>query len=660
MNNMTWKKIILVAGLTLGLTTAVPLLQPTLTPGHGVEVARAATKKATPLYAGTENTVAWTLNTAGDLHIGAGTLPEYTTMNLKSGFIWAIARQQSGVTTPTAAELTAASDLVKTISIDGPVVAGASAQYLLGGFNQVTEIKGLENLDLSQTTNIYGFFSYNLQLADLDVSKLKTQHVSNFSFMFYNLPALKKIDISELDTSNLTGGILMFANSGFEEIDARNLDLSQVGQNSSTNIMNMFSNNSRLARLNLANVDTVNNHPMTTNWFLNDTQLASLTLGPKFRFNGNPYLTEANGGVSDTTYTGLWQGLGSGITTDPQGHKYTGSDLVQAYHTGNVAPSTVETYIWEPTHRIPAVVPPVPVVQPVKVHFVSDRGKTLAASQTLTGALGATYTTTAKTISGYRLVKTTGPQTGTFDTTAKTVTYTYTALSTGEANDQVATRQSITAVKKIGFYRQATFSAGQRMRWFNRQPRTQQPHFVVLGVRQSANGVKRYRVRDVNRGSKTYRKIGYVTARSQYVHGTYYAVTNRAQVVTVLNPAGVNAYKTAKLTGKTAHYRQGQQLKVKRLVRHNLTTRFQLTNGRYVSANKQLVQTGRHQQVKTVWVKHGINRYRDVNLTRRSGRVAAKQTLRVTNWDYSTNGTRRYRVAGGYITANSKWVTARY
>jgi len=59
----------------------------------------------------------------------------------------------------------------------------------------------------------------------------------------------------------------------------------------------------------------------------------------------------------------------------------------------------------------------------------------------------------------------------------------------------------------------------------------------------------------------------------------------------VINKAGVNAYSKKSLTGKRHHYRQGQVLKVKKIVTHNLTTRFVLTNGTYVTANKKLVQT---------------------------------------------------------------------
>ena len=55
---------------------------------------------------------------------------------------------------------------------------------------------------------------------------------------------------------------------------------------------------------------------------------------------------------------------------------------------------------------------------------------------------------------------------------------------------------------------------------------------------------------------------------------------------------GGNAYRTASLTGKSNHYKKGARLHVKRLVKHNLTTRYQLTNGHYVTANKKFVIQG--------------------------------------------------------------------
>jgi len=57
----------------------------------------------------------------------------------------------------------------------------------------------------------------------------------------------------------------------------------------------------------------------------------------------------------------------------------------------------------------------------------------------------------------------------------------------------------------------------------------------------------------------------------------------------VIAKNGVNAYQQKSLKTKRAHYKKGKQLKVKKIVAYHKTTRFQLTNGKYVTANKKLV-----------------------------------------------------------------------
>ncbi|KRL17531.1 lipoprotein [Lentilactobacillus rapi DSM 19907 = JCM 15042] len=134
--------------------------------------------------------------------------------------------------------------------------------------------------------------------------------------------------------------------------------------------------------------------------------------------------------------------------------------------------------------------------------------------------------------------------------------------------------------------------------------------------------------------------------------------------MTVISPKGVNAYNHKNLTGKVANYKQGTVLKVKGIVKHNLTTRYILTNGKYVTANRKLVKMGRHAHVTKVRAKAAINRYQDVNLTKRNRHLKKGTTLKVHRYEYSqpTNlsqhGTLRYRVAGGYITGNAKYVKA--
>lgn len=305
--------------------------------------------------------------------------------------------------------------------------------------------------------------------------------------------------------------------------------------------------------------------------------------------------------------------------------------------------------------------PTVPTTQTgtVTVHYQDEQGKALAPTKTLTGKAGDRYTTTALDLDGYVLMKTTGAAAGTFTATAQTVTYVYAPLTTGGADATVAKKGSVVlATQKIGLYRDKTLAAAKRIQWYQKKARINRPMFVVTGYARSQTGKLRYQVKDVNHRSRTAGQVGYITAKSAYVTPAYYA--SRQKTVTVINPAGVNAYRQKNLTHKTAHYRQGQVLTVKRIERHNLTTRFVLSNGRYITANKQLVQAGKVTAAKTVQMKRGVHRYATVNLTTRNGHFVKGQKVRVLGWDYTHAATfnkadtLRYRVAGGYITAAAK------
>lgn len=309
--------------------------------------------------------------------------------------------------------------------------------------------------------------------------------------------------------------------------------------------------------------------------------------------------------------------------------------------------------------------PPVnDVAAPVTVRYVDEKGKSLAKDQTLNGHIGETYTTKAATIKGYQLVKTTGSETGAFTSLGQTVTYVYAPVQTGEAGATISTvapkGSVVYATKKIGLYSQKNFTTKSRKQWYQSKARINRPMFVVKGYAKSSKGNQRYQVKDVNHHSKTYGMKGYITANAKYTTPVYYA--KKAKSITVINPNGVNAYTKKSLTGKTKHYRQGQVLKVKKIVRHHLTTRFVLSNGQYVTANKKLVQTGRHTVTKQIRVQKGINRYQKVTLTKKNGHFKKGQILTVKNWDYShahnfaKKDTLRYRVSGGYVTANRNFV----
>lgn len=521
-------------------------------------------------------------------------------------------------------------------------------------FQQDPSLTSLDvsNFDTRQVLNMRGMFAMTSQITRLDLRNFATPNVVWLTNMFMGMSNLQQVDLSSaFQTGNVTDMAWMFAvDPQLTTVDVSHFDTSKV-----MNLQTMFVGDSCLKQLNLANwnlqgprsidadlqqklgdmldgytgagvalsVERVNEAGM----FYGTDQLAQLTLGPRTWLNAddpsnfednpdNPNPMLGNPPVS-TAYTGKWQAVGKGTPENPQGpDSLTSSELVTRYG-GATQPAGSVTYVWQPTddHRPTLPVDPGTPVDPEKP---VDPGTPVDPT----------------------------PDPGTPTPIVPPVTPT----------PEVPVNASINAVRKVGLYRKPTFTAANRVTWYAKRPRTRQPQFVVTGKATSRNGAARYKVRDVNRHSRTYRLTGYVTTRAAYVQPTYYARTQAAKTITVLNPRGVNGYRRANLTGKVGHYRQGQSLRVKRLVTHNLTTRFQLTNGQYVTANRQLVQTGRHTMPRRITAKRTFYRYRDVNFRRRVGQVKPGQTLTVLGWDYSDHGTVRYRVAGGYVTANRQFI----
>lgn len=488
----------------------------------------------------------------------------------------------------------------------------------------------LFNPDLFQTrsaTSTARMFEDDDELRHLDVSHFDTRNVTDMRYMFDDTSQLTSLDVSHFNTSKVTSMLNMF--SGDDHL--QQLDVSHFDTHLVEDFGYMFSGDSSLKQLDVSKFDT---HLAITNpydkndttvglyrMFADDTALTSLDLS-NFVMTQSPaqslYTYTAQLFENDTHLDHLRLGPGVLFQTAPMwggdsspklptliaNNRYTGkwaangqnaytSDQLIARYSGNDRPKGIQTFTWQ----------------------LVDHGTQPPIKPTLPPTTSPT-----------------NPEAPLF------------------------VGSSINAVRTLGLYRQPTFRKQNHLLWYHRAPRTRQPQFVVTGKANSKNGIPRYKVRDVNHHSNTYGRTGYVTTKSAYVQPTYYAKTTQARTITVINPKGINGYRQKALTNAAKHYRQGQQLKVKRLVTHNLTTRFQLTNGTYITANKQLVQTGRRAYPYHVTTTHAINRYRDVNLHKRTRHYAAKTTLTVHGWDYSDHGTLRYRIAGGYITANPRYV----
>lgn len=153
---------------------------------------------------------------------------------------------------------------------------------------------------------------------------------------------------------------------------------------------------------------------------------------------------------------------------------------------------------------------------------------------------------------------------------------------------------AVYATKGIYLYKTANFKNSQRIAKYPKVKRVNRPMFVVVDYARSTNGALRYKVRDVNHGSKTAGKVGYITANQKYVVPVYYKTMPKSRQITVINLKGVNAYKRVNLTGKVGNYKKGTHVTVKKIVKHRLTTRYQLSNGTYITGNKKLAMQVNH------------------------------------------------------------------
>lgn len=281
------------------------------------------------------------------------------------------------------------------------------------------------------------------------------------------------------------------------------------------------------------------------------------------------------------------------VLRDADGNALSTTDVstlsVGTYYATFYGKEADGTYDWD-TIQINVGEPnPTPVQQgSVTTHYIDQQGHKIATNDVQKGDVGSSYSTTKKNISGYTFSKVIGNSSGTYTNGNTDVTYVYSKDVTPKPTP-VKKGQAVYAIKKIGLYNNKNFSKNNRKVWYNKLKRTERPMFVVTGYSYSKNGNLRYKVRDVNHGKKTDKLSGYITANKKYVLPVYYSTLPKSKKATVINPKGINAYKSVNLTGKSVHYKKGKTLKIVKFEKHNLTTRYVLSNGYYITANKKLI-----------------------------------------------------------------------
>lgn len=141
--------------------------------------------------------------------------------------------------------------------------------WMFTGCEALTSLD-LSNFNTDKVTNMRGMF-YNCQaLTLLDVSKFNTQNVTNMSFMFAGCKALTSLDVSKFNTQNVTNMGGMFCRCGA----LTSLDVSKFKTQNVTNMTWMFSGCESLTTI-FCNSDWKDSYYNIEHWFMfeNCTQL---------------------------------------------------------------------------------------------------------------------------------------------------------------------------------------------------------------------------------------------------------------------------------------------------------------------------------------------------------------------------------------------------
>ena len=145
------------------------------------------------------------------------------------------------------------------------------------GCTNLSEIKGIENLNTEKVTNM-GFMFYDCYaLTSLDVSKFDTQNVEDMSNMFASCEKLKSLNVSNFNTQNVKNMSYMFYNC----IGLTSLDLSKFNTQNVENMSNMFRWCKGLNSLNLSKFDTQSVTNMSY-MFWNSSALTTIYVSDKF------------------------------------------------------------------------------------------------------------------------------------------------------------------------------------------------------------------------------------------------------------------------------------------------------------------------------------------------------------------------------------------
>lgn len=178
------------------------------------------------------------------------------------------------------------------------------------GFENLSTIEGIENLNTEEVTNMSGVFNCCTALSTLDLKGFNTAKVTDMSFMFNECSALTNIDLSSFDTKNVIDMNSMFYGcKTIVKLDVTKFDTEKV-----TNMNEMFSNCYELTTILASGKFVTTNVADAMNMFYGSSKLKG----------GKSY---------DAAHVGKEMANFAGYFTDPTG---TGINNVDALDGGKV------------------------------------------------------------------------------------------------------------------------------------------------------------------------------------------------------------------------------------------------------------------------------------------------------------------------------------
>jgi surface protein len=129
----------------------------------------------------------------------------------------------------------------------------------------------VSELDTSNVTTMEGMFRYCEKLTSLDLSNFNTSKVTSMTQMFYYCAKITSLDLSSFNTSNVTTMTNMFTRSGVKSVNLSSFNLGKV-----TDMAGLF-DNTPLQSIDLSNLDFSHVNSLK-NLFYNCYYLTRVTL----------------------------------------------------------------------------------------------------------------------------------------------------------------------------------------------------------------------------------------------------------------------------------------------------------------------------------------------------------------------------------------------